>query len=288
MLPVKIRRSWHVKREQNLLCSDPKNLRHFEEKVYSQNGEDGIVQEIFRRITARNRTFVEIGIQNATECNTRHLLDNHNWAGYWIEASPKYVKDAKKRFRSSQVGILQGFVTAENIQPMLDQLPLPEDVDLLSIDIDGNDYWVWKAIRKLRPRVVIIEYNPARGWRSPWIMPYNPGHIWDGSNYYGASLGALTRLGIEKGYCLVGCDANGVNAFFVRADIVERHQEDFSHFTEGAAYHYSCQKKGWFFGHPPRLVMRVLETVGYFQALSYSTYERGISFNSPVDEKNRG
>ncbi|MGI0025896.1 MAG: hypothetical protein ACREA4_12250, partial [Nitrososphaera sp.] len=91
---------------------------------------------------------MEIGIQNATECNTRHLLDKHNWAGYWIEASPAYVKEAKKRFQGSQVGILQEFVTAENIQPMLGKLQLPEDLDLLSIDIDGNDYWVWKAIKK--------------------------------------------------------------------------------------------------------------------------------------------
>ena len=122
--------------------------------------------------------------------------------------------------RQGGPGVLQANVTRENVNVLLGAADVPEDCDLLTIDIDGNDYWVWQAILKnpLRnPRVVQIEYNalaPAQ-----WEMPYDPEHVWDGSDWFGASLSSLIQLGAENGYLCVGCEAEGANAFFLRHDV---------------------------------------------------------------------
>lgn len=96
------------------------------------------------------------------------------------------------------------------------------EIDLLSIDMDGNDYWVWKAISEIEPRVVIIEYNAALGAEKSRTIPYNPEFVrHSGSLYHGASLRALTNLAQDKGYCLIGCEGSGINAFFLRQDITQ-------------------------------------------------------------------
>ena len=117
--------------------------------------------------------------------------------------------------------IKQAFITKENIQEIFKESNVPIEFDLLSIDIDGNDYWVWQALNQYRPRVVIIEYNSTIGPSIEWIMKYNSEHSWDKTNYFGASLKALELLGQQKGYKLVGCNLAGINAFFVRDDLVE-------------------------------------------------------------------
>ena len=105
---------------------------------------------------------------------------------------------------------------------MFDELDVPSEFDFLSIDIDRNDYWIWKAIRRFHPRVVAIEYNASLKQSVACTVPYDPAAIWDGrTNYYGASLKALEHLGAEKGYRLVGCNYTGVTAFFVRQDCTE-------------------------------------------------------------------
>ncbi len=118
------------------------------------------------------------------------------------------------------LGVHREFITAENIEPLFQKYGVPPEFDLLSIDIDGNDYWVWKAIEQFRPRVVVIEYNANKGPDASVTIPYDPAFRWDKSDYQGASLRALEKLGKEKGYTLVATDPCGVNAFFVLNSLV--------------------------------------------------------------------
>jgi len=111
-------------------------------------------------------------------------------------------------------------VTAENIQNLFQKYNIPNNFDLLSIDIDYNDYWVWKSIVDYSPRVVVIEFNSSIPVNASKVVPYDPDSQWDGTNYFGASLLALKNLGLEKGYTLVGCDSNGVNSFFCKTDLL--------------------------------------------------------------------
>ncbi len=112
-------------------------------------------------------------------------------------------------------------ITAENIEPLFNEMGVPEEFDLLSIDIDGNDYWVWKNILKFRPRVVTLEYNALYRPAVKWVMKNNPTLAGKNDSYFGASLKSLELLGLEKGYRLVGCTFTGLNAFFVREDLVQ-------------------------------------------------------------------
>ncbi|PSF39051.1 hypothetical protein C7H19_03085 [Aphanothece hegewaldii CCALA 016] len=206
--------------------SEPKKLNKYEFKAYSQGGEDGIINEIFRRIGTTNQYFVEFGVGVGLENNSALLL-TLGWRGLWIEGSEKYCKNIKEKFKyiikNNQLTLINNFVDADNIESLFKKANVPEELDLLSIDIDGNDYWIWKAINQYRPRVVIIEYNAAYPPQVSWTIEYNPNHRWDYSNYMGASLLALEKLGIYKGYKLVGCSFTGVNAFFVRDDLVNEH-----------------------------------------------------------------
>src|SRR5436305_1405194 len=205
---------------------DPKRLLRHGFKVYSQHDEDGIVQEIFRRIGATSRTFVEFGVETGAECNTVKLL-LEGWRGLWIEAHPQACKAITSSFtdflNDRRLTLRQSFVTAENINALVDGAGFKGEIDLISIDIDFNDYWIWKAIQAVSPRVVVIEYNA--GLRPPMSLtvPYRPHHAGGGSNFFGASLEALVRLGRQKGYGLVGCNISGSNAFFVRDDLCGDH-----------------------------------------------------------------
>lgn len=200
-----------------------RRMNRFGYQVYSQNDEDGIIEEIFNRIGTTNKSFVEFGAGDGMSSNTTYLLLK-DWTGVWIEARPDYIERIKSQFGSlistKKLRVEQAFITAENIEWLLNEFGVPKEFDLLSIDIDGNDYWVWRAIEKFRPRAVVIEYNALFRPRDKWVMKYNPQHVWDGSSYQGASLKSLEILGEQKGYKLVGCNFIGVNAFFVREDLV--------------------------------------------------------------------
>lgn len=202
---------------------DPKRLNRHEYQVYSQNGEDGIIEAIFERVGTTNRVFVEIGVQDGLETNSTWLLLK-GWDGYWFEGNSKSVAAINGKFSGpigkKQLKVQQGFVTAENVEAILQENEVPIEFDMLSIDIDGNDYWVWKSIEKFKPRVVVIEYNALFRGNVRWVMKYNPSHVWDGTSYFNSSLKSLELLGQSKGYCLVGCNFHGINAFFVRRDLV--------------------------------------------------------------------
>jgi hypothetical protein len=202
--------------------ADPKRLVRYGFKVYAQNDEDGIIQEIFRRIGVSERTFVEFGVETGSECNSVKLLVE-GWRGLWIEAGQKHAEAIRRRFApflaEGKLALLQRLVSAANIDALMAEGGMAGEIDLLAIDIDYNDYWVWKAVTAVSPRVVVIEYNASLRPPLSLVVPYDPDGKWDGSNYYGASLEALVRLGTEKGYRIVGCSVAGVNAFFVRADL---------------------------------------------------------------------
>jgi hypothetical protein len=205
------------------------NIKKFGIKIYSQNDEDGIILYILKHIGIKTKKFVEIGVENGTECNTTNLLKNFNWRGVQIEANKILYNDAKIQLKKilkkkiKNLKLLNIFITKKNINKILKK-NCGKEVDLLSIDIDGNDFWVWKSINYIKPRLVIIEYNSFFGPTLSCTIPYNPKFIWDHKNkrsYYGASLKALEKLGKQKKYTLVGVDGNGVNAFFVRNDLAK-------------------------------------------------------------------
>ena len=195
-------------------------LASFELKVFSQNGEDGVLAEIFHRIGTTTRWFVEFGIGAGLEGNSVLLADVHRWSGLFIEGSPELFTDlAWKYSATEEVATVEALVDAANVEDLFRAAGVPEEPDLLSVDIDGNDYWVWQAIEGFRPRVVVCEYNGLIDPAARLVQPYDPDRGWDGTDYYGASLGAVADLGEAKGYRLVHTDLTGTNAFFVRADL---------------------------------------------------------------------
>ncbi|MCT4553435.1 MAG: hypothetical protein N4A53_02000 [Pelagimonas sp.] len=216
---------------------EPGRLLRHGFKAYSQNDEDGILQEIFQRIGTTSRRFVEFGVGNGLECNSLFLL-MQGWQGGWMEARKDHISAIAQSHQTylaaGQLQLLNTLVTPDTIDSLLDQLAPDRDLDLLSIDVDFHDYWIWKAVQAHRPRVVMIEYNAS--WPPPVsvTVPYVPGVKWSGSNYFGASLEALAKLGRDKGYLLVGCCFAGVNAFFVRQDLCADH----FHAPGDAAAHY--------------------------------------------------
>ena len=225
MLQMDLHRFWTETLAQPRYA-DPKRLLRHGFKVYSQHDEDGIIQEIFRRIGTSARTFVEFGVETGVECNTAKLLIE-GWRGLWIEANAQACTRSAALFdaflKDQRLMLRQSLVNAENINGLIESARLTGDIDLLSIDIDFNDYWIWKAVEVVRPRVVVIEYNA--GLRPPMSLtvPYQPNRGADGTNFFGASLEALVRLGASKGYRVVGCNFSGSNAFFVRADLCADH-----------------------------------------------------------------
>ena len=192
-------------------------------RVFSQNGEDGALAEILRRTGAPTRFFVEFGVESGTEGNCVYLADVAGWHGLFMEADDDmYGKLERKYAGQPVVQTAQAMVTPENIEELLREAAVPPEPDVLSIDVDGQDYWIWEAIQSYRPRVVIVEYNSALDPRRRLVQPRDRDRPWDGTDYFGASLGALRSLADTKGYRLVHTELSGVNAFFVRADLGER------------------------------------------------------------------
>ncbi len=197
-------------------------------KIHSQSDEDGIVAEIFRRIGAKHRTFVEFGCETGLENNTHALVDQ-GWRGLWIEGYPDYVTGVRGNFHeqltSGQLCLQQSYVNKRNINDLIATAGFSGEIDFLSIDIDSNDYHVFEAINVINPRVVCLEHNQEYQQGEHWVMPYNEDYRWDSSSGradYGASLAAMAALAERKGYRLVGCGLCSANGFYVRQDLVGR------------------------------------------------------------------
>lgn len=198
--------------------TDARRLVAHEHKAFSQNGEDGAIGEIFRRIGIQSRFFVEIGVGDGLENNTTLLL-LQGWSGTWIEGSSKNCQNIRQRFRrqlaSGQLQLIEAVATQENVSDLIRPTLGHKNLDLLSVDVDRNTYHVWKGLSGLSARVAVIEYNALFPPQMHWIASDTPSRWWNGSSYFGASLAALSALGNSQGFNLVGCDLTGTNAFFV-------------------------------------------------------------------------
>ena len=204
---------------------DPKRLLAHGAQYWSQNYEDGMIAEIFRRIGTTDKTFLEIGVGDGTENNTICLL-SAGWKGWWIEGDAACCNAISRQLRempdtAARLQVKQAFVEPDNITGLLAGLGIPQQVDLFSLDIDLNTWHIWAALKSFCPRVVVVEYNAAFPPEQAWIHPLQAQATWDSTQAFGASLKAFELLGARFGYSLVGCDLTGINAFFVRNDLVE-------------------------------------------------------------------
>lgn len=217
------RNMWHLSSSQEiekLKREATIPLNRFEHKIYSQHGEDGIISEIFNRIGTTSKTFFEFGAGSGSENNTIALL-LQGWKGWWVDGGD-YVDTYKKLFSTpiekGDLVVAKSMITSGSINTLAKDLNIPQEIDLLSLDIDGNDYYVWKALEAVNARVVVVEYNAAYPPGFHFLQEESQ-EMWNGSNFFGASLHTLNELAKKKGYTLVCCDLVGANAFFVRNDL---------------------------------------------------------------------
>jgi hypothetical protein len=208
-------------------------LSEAEFKVFSQWGEDGIIQYLINKIPIKNNTFVEFGVENYTEANTKFLLENDNWSGLVLDGSSKHVESIKKSklYWKYDLTAKNIFITKDNIDGLLkgyiDSSGFDKEIGLLSIDIDGNDYYVWDAIRSIEPVIVVCEYNWIFGNQFKLTVPYDDLFVRTTKHhsnlYFGASIQSLYSLAKSKGYEYVGCTKAGNDAFFVKKEYADRY-----------------------------------------------------------------
>lgn len=200
-------------------------LSFYEASLFSQNGEDGIIRYIFSQIGFEGRYFVEFGF-GAHQCNSLRLILHENFKGLMMDGSEEQCRIfnlACKAKGISDVHAANAFINRDNLEHLIRSNNVPAEIDFLSIDVDGNDYWFWECLRCINPRVVCIEYNSGIGSKYSWTIPYNKEFERFSAHpsgfFAGASIKALESLGEKKGYRLIGCDTTGTNAFFLRNDL---------------------------------------------------------------------
>ena len=202
-----------------------KDLSDIEFQVYSQWGEDGIIDWLITKYPEIPKSFLEIGTQNYRESNTRFLLINKNWKGFIIEADKAAVKDIKSQriYWKHNLRAINEFITKDNINNIIKGFNIPKKIGLLSLDIDGVDYWVLSKLSALDPSIIVCEYNSLFGQKKSVTVPYKSNFIRSEEHYsnlyYGASINAFIDLMKKKNYFLIGTNSAGNNAFFVRKNI---------------------------------------------------------------------
>jgi len=232
--------------------SHPLSLAPHHAQVYSQNGEDGIIAEIFARIGVRDHTFVEIGVENGLQNNTRFLLEQ-GWRGLWIDGNAELLAQAREIFteylNSGALTIIEARVTSDNVNDLVGAGDgRLQSVDFLSVDVDQNTSHIWRALTH-RSRVACIEYNASIPASVAVEVSYETEKDWDFTNWFGASLKMLEMIASAKGMSLVGCEYIGVNAFFVDlSDAVGRFQGPFTAETHWEPPRYSLVQHA---GHKP-------------------------------------
>ena len=217
-----------------------KNLLKHGYKVFSQQDEDGIIDEIFKRIGSGSKKFIEMGLETGIECNTTNLLFQ-DWSGLWIESDKGNIEQIKKNFSKyidKTLRIHSEKITTINVNQIISgYFNAGEEIDLLSIDIGVHTFHVLEMINSINPRVIVAEYNAKYGPAIDWAVDYKIDAEWDNSDYFGASLYAFEKMMRKKNYFLVGCNVTGVNAFFVRQDqLNDKFDNNFSskhHFIDG-------------------------------------------------------
>ncbi|MFZ2449506.1 MAG: hypothetical protein WAW36_03190 [Methylovulum miyakonense] len=211
-----------------LEASTKNKAMHFEAQVFSQNGEDGITREIMSAIGADSKYFLEIGVDPLVN-NTLYLL-YEGWKGVWIDAGmltkqfPSYLQE---KIVDGTLNVINSFVTKDNILKVLENNGVPKNIDVISIDIDFNTFYIWQALGEIKAPLVIVEYNASLPKDISWRVDYDLNGEWKGGNYFGASLKAFCELAEQIDYTLIYCEMSGTNAFFVRNDLVEKLPVDF-------------------------------------------------------------
>jgi hypothetical protein len=206
------------------------SIQEAEFRVFSQHGEDGIIQYLISKIPIPNKIFIELGVGDYTESNTRFLLMNNNWQGKIVNSGSEHInflhseKAGDLSYRH-EIDAVSAFIDKENVNALIKDFHVPNDIGILSIDLDGVDYWIWEAITALSPRIVIMEYNSTFGADFAITVPYKSDFDRTKEHYsnlyFGASLQALCLLAKKKGYQFVGSNSAGINAFFVRDDVID-------------------------------------------------------------------
>ena len=202
-------------------------MSEVEFQVFSQFGDDGIIQYLIDKLPIKNKTFIEFGVENYQEANTRFLLINNAWSGFIIDGDPDNIKQIKnsRLYSFYDIRAIDSFITKQNINQLISGVGFQKEVGILSVDIDGNDFWVWKAIDVISPEIVICEYNSLFGFEDPITIPYQDDFIRGKKspfNFYGTSLKAAVTLAKEKGYFFIGCNSAGNNAYFIH----EKHRDN--------------------------------------------------------------
>ena len=197
-------------------------------RCFSQNDEDGVLLHIFSVVGTTNKKAVEISAGDGVECNAANLIVNHGWRGLLFDGDEQNIAVGKRFYSRCRDTffhppvLVHAWITAENVNELVAANDFAGDIDLLSVDMDGMDYWIWKALTCIRPRVVVLEFNARWGPYASVTSPYRPDFRldWDHPSWLttGASLAAFVKLGRERGYRLVGIHRGGVNALFLRSD----------------------------------------------------------------------
>jgi hypothetical protein len=195
-------------------------------KIFSQWGEDGIIQYLVNNLDITRRTFIEFGVEDFSESNCRFLMMKDQWHGFVIDGSPDNISQLRSSYFywQNRLNSKSAFITRENISQLLNESGFEKDLGILSVDIDGVDYHVLEALHDWRPAILIVEYNDAFGWQRPISVPYDPAFVRRqkhySNQYWGANLPAFCYLAGKRGYALVGTNSVGSNAFFVRRELL--------------------------------------------------------------------
>ena len=221
------------------------DLSLFEEKIFSQNGEDGITKKLVELIYNNhdNKFFVEFGVEDGVECNTRILREQYKWTGLQMDGS----------YENSNINLKREFITKENIVDLFRKYNVPSTINLLSVDIDFNDLYCLKEIlANYNCDIVICEYNGTHFPEEDKVIIYDRNGRWDGvTNYFGASLLSFVKLGNLYNYTLVYCNSNGVNCFFIHNDIIKQKNLDILNMGDiSKIYRPSRYSSGPNGGHP--------------------------------------
>jgi hypothetical protein len=210
---------------QNNKKKNEDNISSYEFSIFSQWGDDGIIDYLINNLNIKNKSFIEFGVQDYTECNTKFLLMNRNWRGLIIDESTNLINKIKNSdiYWRYDLTAIKSFITKNNINNIFKDNNFVGPIGLLSIDIDGNDYWIWDSINCVDPEIVIIEYNSRLGFEKAITIPYREDFERKKAHYsniyYGASLKALINLGKKKNYIFIGCNSAGNNAYFIKSNL---------------------------------------------------------------------
>jgi hypothetical protein len=202
-----------------------KKLNEVEFQVFSQFGDDGIIQYLINKLPIPSKTFIEFGVENYRESNTRFLLINDYWSGYIIDGSKMNIEAIKSEqyYSFYDLKAEASFIKKTNINELLGNSNFHHELGILSIDIDGNDYWIWQQIEQFRPCILICEYNSLFGFK-PFTIPYQEDFVRGVNspfNFYGTSLRSVFNLSKERGYTFIGCNSAGNNAYFIKDQYFE-------------------------------------------------------------------